>query len=65
MLNGDFVSVPQREQTSQGGHNRRFTIDPGFVAMTADHATAFDGDFFTRSLRMDAPMMPKTSDLKL
>jgi carbonic anhydrase/acetyltransferase-like protein (isoleucine patch superfamily) len=45
-------------------HNR-FTIDHEFVAMTADWATYFDGDSFSRSFRMDAPLMPKTGELKL
>jgi hypothetical protein len=30
--------------------------------MTADWATDFDGDSFSRSFRMDAPLMPKTGE---
>jgi hypothetical protein len=32
--------------------------------MTADWATNFDGDSFSRSFRMDAPLMPKTGEFK-
>jgi hypothetical protein len=63
-LTGDFVYAPQREQRHIGNTSRRYTIDPDFVAMTADSATDFDGDSFSRSFRMDAPLMPKTCDFK-
>jgi hypothetical protein len=33
--------------------------------MTADWATDFDGDSFSLSFRMDAPLMPKTGEFKL
>jgi hypothetical protein len=46
MLTGEFVPAPQREHTHIGSNSRRFTIDPNFVAMTADWATEFDGDSF-------------------
>jgi hypothetical protein len=64
-LTGKFVLAPQREQTHSSSTNRLFTIDPDFVAMTADWATDFDDDSFSRSFRMDAPLMPKTCDFKL
>jgi hypothetical protein len=35
-LTWDFVHPPQRKQTPQGGNRRRLTIDPYFVAQTAD-----------------------------
>jgi hypothetical protein len=62
--NRDLLPAPQREQTPYGSNNRRFIIDPKFVAHTVDHATAFDGDSFSRSIRMDAPFMPRTGDSK-
>jgi hypothetical protein len=65
MLIDEFVPTPPREQTPSGGTSRRFTIGPDFVAMTADKATDIDGDSFSRSLRMDAPLMPKTGEFKL
>jgi hypothetical protein len=65
MLTGEFVRATQRKQTHRGSNKLRFTIDPDFVAMTADWATDFDGDSFSRSFRMDAPLMPKTGDFKL
>jgi hypothetical protein len=64
MLPGEFMHASQREQTNIGSNNRRFTIDPDFVAMTADWATDFDGDSFSRSFRMDAPLMPETGEFK-
>jgi hypothetical protein len=64
MLIGDFVTANQREHTPHRGNNRRFTTDPEFVAQTGDHATPFDGNFFPWSFRMDAPLMPKTSNFK-
>jgi hypothetical protein len=33
--------------------------------MTADLATDFDGDYFSRSFRMHVPLMPKTGEFKL
>jgi hypothetical protein len=33
--------------------------------MTADWATNFDGDSFSQSFRMDAPLMPKTGEFKV
>jgi hypothetical protein len=33
--------------------------------MTADWAINFDGDSFSRSFRMDAPLMPKTGEFKV
>jgi hypothetical protein len=36
MLAREYVPAPQREQTHRGSKSRRFTIDPDFVAMTAD-----------------------------
>jgi hypothetical protein len=60
----DFVPAPTYEQTLHGTASRRHSIDPGFVAMTADWATNFDGDSFSRSFRMDAPLMPKTGEFK-
>jgi hypothetical protein len=63
MLTGEFMHAPQREQTHSGSTSRRFTIDSDFVAMTADWATDFDGDYFSRSFRMHAPLMPKTGSL--
>jgi hypothetical protein len=57
MLNTDFVPVPPREETHQGGDIRRFIIDNDFVAQTADQATAFNGDFLSWSFRMDEPLM--------
>jgi hypothetical protein len=63
---GAFLLAPLREPIPHGNNNRRFTtIDPDFVAQTADHAIAFEGDSFSRSFRMDAPLMPKTGDFKI
>jgi hypothetical protein len=65
MLTGELVHAPQREHAHIGSNNnRRFTIDHDFVAMTADWATVFDGDSFSRSFRTDAPLMPKTCVFK-
>jgi hypothetical protein len=64
-LASEFVLAPQHEQTRRGDTNRRHTIDLDFVAMTADWATNIDGDSFSRSFRMDAPLMPKTGELKV
>jgi hypothetical protein len=55
----DFVPDPPHEPAHSGSTSRRHTIDPGFVALTADSATNFVGDSFSRSFRMDAPLMPK------
>jgi hypothetical protein len=63
-LASEFVPAPTHEQTHHGSANRRHTIDPDFVAMTADWATNFDGDSFSRSFRMDAPLVPKTGEFK-
>jgi hypothetical protein len=57
-----FVPAPTYEQSPHGNASRRPTIDPEFVAMTADWATNFDGDSFSRSFRMDAPLMPWTGE---
>jgi hypothetical protein len=64
-LPGEFMPAPHREQTHIGSNNRRFTIDHDFVAITTDWATDFDGDSFFLSIRMDAPLMPKTGEFKL
>jgi hypothetical protein len=61
---GEFVLAPPHEPAHSGRTGRGHTIDPEFVAMTADWATNFDGDSFSRSLRMDAPLMPKTGEFK-
>jgi hypothetical protein len=60
----DYVPAPTYEQSAHGSASRRPTIDPEFVAMTADWATNFDGDSFSRSFRMDAPLMPRTGEFK-
>jgi hypothetical protein len=60
----EFVLAPPHEPAHSGTTGRRHTIDPEFVAMTADKATHFDGDLFSRSFRMDAPLMPKTGEFK-
>jgi hypothetical protein len=65
MLATEIVHAPQHEQTHRGSTSRRHTIDPDFVAMTADWAKNFDGDSFSRSFRMAAPLMPKTGELKV
>jgi hypothetical protein len=59
-----FVPAPTFEQSPHGSASRRPTIDPEFVAMTADWATSFDGDSFSRFFRMDAPLMPRTGEFK-
>jgi hypothetical protein len=63
-LAGEFVHAPPHEPAHSGITSRRHTIDPEFVAMTADCATTFDGDSFSRSFCMDAPLMPKTGEFK-
>jgi hypothetical protein len=60
----EFVHAPTHEQSHHGIASRRPTIDPDFVAMTADWATNFDGDSFSGTFRMDAPLMPKTGEFK-
>jgi hypothetical protein len=65
MLTGEFAPAPQREQTHSRSTSRKFKTDPDFVAMTEDLATDFDGDYFSRSFHMDAPLMPKTGEFKL
>jgi hypothetical protein len=60
----ELVPAPTHEETHHGIASRRHTIDPGFVAMTADWATNFDGDSYSRSFRMDAPLIPKTGEFK-
>jgi hypothetical protein len=63
---GAFLLAPLREPIPHGNSSRRFTtIDPDFVAQTAEYATAFDGDPVSRSFRMDAPLMRKTADFKI
>ena len=58
------VPTPVHEHPLHSSASRRPTIDPEFVAMTADWATNFDGDSFSRSFRMDAPLMPRTGEFK-
>jgi hypothetical protein len=65
MLTSEIVPASQRERTHRGSNSRRFIIDPDFVAMTADLVTDLNGDSFSRSFRMDAPLMPKTGELDL
>jgi hypothetical protein len=60
----DFVPTPTYEQSPHGSASRRPTIDPEVVAMIADWATNFDGDSFSRSFRMDAPLKPRTREFK-
>jgi hypothetical protein len=62
-LIGYFVHAPQCERIHKRSNGRRLTIDLDFVAQTADKATDFDGDSFSRSFRMDSPLMPKTAYL--
>ena len=58
------VPAPMFEHSLHKNASRRPTINPEFVAMTADWATNFDGDSFSRSFRMDAPLMPRTGEFK-
>jgi hypothetical protein len=64
MRASDFVPAPTYEQSHHGNANRRPTIDPEFVAMTADWATNFDGDSFPPSFRMDATLMSRTGEFE-
>jgi hypothetical protein len=59
-----FVPAPTYEQSPHGSASRRPTIDPKIVAMTANWATNIDGDSFSRSFRMDAPLIPGTGEFK-
>jgi hypothetical protein len=61
---GAFVPAHVHEPTHSSTASRRHTIDPEFVAMTADWGNNFDGDSFSRSFRLEAPLMPKTGELK-
>jgi hypothetical protein len=63
-LTSDFVPAPTYKHSPHGSASRRSTIDPEFVAMTAEWATNFDGDSLSRSFRMDAPLMPRTGEFK-
>jgi hypothetical protein len=59
-----FVPAYVHEPTHSGTASRRHTIDPEFIAMTADWGNNFDGDSFSRSIRLEAPLMPKTGEFK-
>jgi hypothetical protein len=58
-----FVPAPIHEQPHFGTASRRHMIDPGFVAMTSDWGNNFDDDSFSRSFRLEAPLMPKTGEI--
>jgi hypothetical protein len=60
----DPVPAPVLEYPPNSSASRMPTIDPEFVAMTAYWANNFDGDSFSRSFRMDAPLMPRTGEFK-